>query len=150
MLFNAKFFIASLLVSFTAGAVHNFASMWIQFIFPARSPNFYVWFSLAFAPISFAIGIVLPFAVMYLLIMKLIKPTIKPALIATFLGCWIGGTSTWVLNIFITHFLGGSYNYDPFIFALYIILGIFSAAFSITLFVSLTAILFADLRRKSA
>lgn len=82
--------------------------------------------------------------------MKLIEPIIKPALIATFLGCWIGETSTLVLSILFTYLLGGSYSYDLFMFTVYILWSIFSAAFSDILFVSLTAIFFAYFRRKSA
>jgi hypothetical protein len=150
MLFNAKFFIASLLVSLTSGIFHNFASLWIRFIFPSFSPDIFVWLSLAFAPVSFAIGIVLPFAVMYLLTMKLVEPTIKPVLIATFLGCWIGEAFTFVLSIFVTYLLGGSYGYDLFMFAFYVPWGIFATAFSGILFISLTAIFFANFKRKSA
>lgn len=148
MLLSAKLFIASLVISLTTGIAHNFLYTWMHFFYPSFSPTSFAWFSLIFAPVSFVIGIVLPFMVMYLLTVRSVEPLTKLVFIATFVGCWIGEASTLILNVVVTHLLGGSYGYGPLMFGLYLMWGLFAAAFSSTLFISLTAILLAYFRRK--
>lgn len=148
MLLSTKLFIATLFISFTIGIVHNFLYTWMHFIYPSFSPSSFAWFSLAFAPFSFVIGIVLPFVVMYLITVRYVEPLTKQVFIATFVGCWIGEASTLVFNVVVTYLLGSSYSYDSLMFGLYLLWGLFAAAFSSTLFISLTAILLADFKRK--
>jgi hypothetical protein len=140
--FNMKFFIAALLLDLTSGLINSFLSLWMHFAFPGLSPSFITWFSLAFAPVSFALSIALPFAVMYLLTTRHSGPQINPVIVSTFLGCWIGEASTLTLNILINYLLGGSH--DLLLPVFYILWGLFAAAFSATLFITLTAILLAN------
>lgn len=142
-MFRLRFFIAALLLSLAAGLIHDFLSIWVNFALPVTSSSFIPWFGLAFAPMSFALSVALPFAVMHFLGKTLDDLLIRPAIVSVFLGCWIGQVTSQLINFGLIYLQGGSYGGDILWTTLYFLWSIFAAAFSSILFISLTAILLA-------
>jgi len=142
MEFNAKFFFTAFILALAASMLSHLGS-WLLRLY-RFSPGFYSWIILSLAPIQFAVGVALPFAVMYILSTRVTsKPTFKPIIASTFLGCWIGQLTTLTVDTSITFLSGGSYGSDYFQLIFWIIWQIFTSAFSSIFFISLAAILFA-------
>jgi hypothetical protein len=139
--FNAKFFFIAVILSIVAGVFQNLA-MWLHLY--RLGPSLYSWVVLGLAPVRLVFGVALPFAVMCILSTEVSLESVKSIMVATFLGCWIGGVTIFAFNIFITYLGGSSYGYDSILqTTLWIIWTIFATAFSSIFFVSLAAILFA-------
>ena len=97
----------------------------------------WLWFLLEAAKLFF--GVFLPFAVMYFLAVRGNDEAIRPLLVSTFLGCWIGQLVIGGIDKYLTVIYSGFF--DLFYLSLTSVWEIFASLFSITLFVSLTAIL---------
>jgi hypothetical protein len=139
--FNAKFFFVAMILSFVSGVFHNLGSWLPLFLLPI---SLYPWITLGLGPVRFVFGVVLPFAVMYVLGKKVALKSIKPIMMCTFLGCWIGGVAILAVHEYILYPGVGSYSWGLILqFTLWTIWEIFSTAFSAVFFVSLAALLFA-------
>jgi hypothetical protein len=85
---------------------------------------------------------------MYFLSKKVALKSIKPIMVCTFLGCWIGGVAILAVQQYIQNPDVGGYSGALILqFTLWIIWEIFSTAFSAVFFVSLAALLFAHCQK---
>ena len=140
--FNAKFFFVAMILSFVSGVFHNLVNWLVLYhLLPISS---YSWTILGLGPVRFVFGVVLPFVVMYVLGKKVALKSIKPIMVCTFLGCWIGGVAILAVQEYILYPGVGGYSGGLILqFTLWTIWEIFSTAFSAVFFVSLAALLFA-------
>ena len=142
MEFNVKFFLVAIVLSLVAEIFHHL-NIWMLYV--GRLPmDIYSWIVIALAPVQLIFGVVIPFAVMYILATR-ISSVVKSVIVSTFLGCWIGGVAVLAFH---TYLMRGSYGYDSlFQLAFWTIWEIFAKALSAIFFVSLAAILFAHYQR---
>jgi hypothetical protein len=114
---------------------------WLLYLDIIEFPVQWLW--LAIEPTKLFFGVFLSFAVMYVLTSRE-KPEIALSLFVTvFLGCWLGQLAVIAIDRYIAYSNG---IIDLLHFTLTTTWEIFASLFSITLFVSLTAILLAYAR----
>lgn len=143
---DAKFFFATVIFSLTSGVLSHFLSWLIT----ARSASLSFVASYLYPLIAmvvtigqFFVGVFLTFAFVYVLsIREISDQKLRPAIVSTFLGCWIGGEIIVALNILIVFAQGVQFESVSWGSIFYVLWQIFAAAFSPILFVSLTAILY--------
>ena len=136
--FNAKFFLTTTILSLFAGMSYHSYS-WLLDLHVIRLGQYTPWLWLVIEPTKLLFGVFMPFAVVYVLTTRENPKTAKPLLITTFLGCWVGQLATIAIDRYITYF-----EIDDLLhFTLATTWQIFASLFSLTLFVSLTAILLA-------
>ena len=101
-------------------------------------------FQLGLLSVGFVLGVVLPFTVMYVLGKKVASESLKPIMVCTFLGCWIGGVAVWAVLVCINYLYSGGYGWHLTLeYTLWTIWKVFSTAFSAIFFVSLVGLLLA-------
>ncbi|MDH5461703.1 MAG: hypothetical protein OEX09_05730 [Candidatus Bathyarchaeota archaeon] len=146
MEFNAKFLFLAVIFSLVSGVFYHLGT-WL-YLYLRLPLDLYSWIVLGLAPVQLVFGVVLPFAVMYVLSTRIGLEVAKSVMVSTFLGCWIGNVATFAADRYLLYFRGGSYSVDASPqFILWLIWEIFARAFSTVFFVSLAAILFAQYRK---
>ena len=146
MEFNAKFLFLAVIFSLASGVFYHLGT-WL-YLYLQLPPDLYSWIPLGLAPVQLVFGVILPFAVMYVLGTRIGLEVAKSAMVSTFLGCWTGGVATFAVDSYLIYFWRGSYSVDVSPqFILWLIWKTFSTAFSTVFFVSLAAILFAQYRK---
>jgi hypothetical protein len=135
--FDSRFFLASAILSLLTGVLYH-SYTWLLYLHIIELPVSWLW--LAIEPAKIFVGVFLSFGVMYILTTRG-KPAITQALfVIVFLGCWLGRLVAFAIHTYVVYSNGIS---DLFHFTLTAMWEIFASLFSITLFVSLAAILFA-------
>jgi len=137
--FDPKYFITATLLSLVLLLVDY--RVWIVYggVYPTQFLTYL--FPLA----RLVIAVFLPFAVMYFISTKIQSWThVWPILVATFLGCLLGGIINAAVDFIPGLWLSVNYGYLGLLVIIYeIIISILLAVFSEVLFVSIAAILFA-------
>jgi len=140
--FNVKFFFVAMILALVSGVFHYFNIWLVLYELPI---SLYPWIAVVLAPVQLVFGVVLPFAVMYVLGTRIGSDAVKSVIVSTFLGCWTGGVAVLAVH---TYLMRGSYGYDYlFQLVLWTIWEIFAKALSGVFFVSFAAILFAHYQR---
>ena len=137
---NPKFFLVAVSLSLLAGILDNL-SKWLLLLYELPI-DIYAETAVVFPPIQFALSVILPFPVMYILSARIAFEVVKSAIVSTFIGCWIGGVTNFAIGTYILYL-----RMDSFQLGLWVGWSIFRAAFSTVFFVSLAAILFAYYRK---
>jgi len=137
--FDLKYFIAATLLSLTLLLVDY--RIWIVYGGVSLTQFLTYLFPLA----RLVIAVFLPFAVMYLISTKIQSWThVWPILVATFLGCLLGGIINVAVDFIPVLYLSVNYGYlGPLVIIYEVFISILLALFSEVLFVSIAAILFA-------
>ena len=137
--FDLKYFITATLLTLTLLLVNY--RIWIVYGGLSLTQFLTYLFPLA----RLVLAVFLPFAVMYFISTKIQSWThVWPILVATFLGCLLGGIINVAIDFIPELYLSVNYGYlGPLVTIYEIIISILLALFSEVLFVSIAAILFA-------
>jgi len=96
--FNVKFFFVAMILALVSGVFHYFNIWLVLYELPI---SLYPWIAVVLAPVQLVFGVVLPFAVMYVLGTRIGSDAVKSVIVSTFLGCWTGGVA--VLAAYLSH-----------------------------------------------
>jgi len=140
--FNLRFFFVATILTVALTLVNT--TIWLQILGSSifQSSTYFM-----LQPLQLVVNVFLPFAVMYLLTLNTTQQTrLRPILLATFFGCWLGGLINTAIQFFVT-LRFSSWTSASLILTIYeLFWWIAVTAFSETLFVSIAAIMLAHYR----
>jgi hypothetical protein len=140
--FNLKFFFVATVLTVALTLVN--ATTWVRYLGPS---NFQTSIYFFFQPLQLVLSVFLPFAVMYMISLKTPQGArLRPILLSTFLGCWLGGLINTAIQFFVTIQVSSWANVNLLLTIYEICWLIATAAFSGILFVSIAAIMLAYYR----
>ncbi len=149
MKFNPNFFLVAVGLSLLAGILQNLSS-WLLVLYTQSklSIDIYSQIAIGLPPVQLALGVILPFAVMYILSTRIGSEVVQSVIVSTFVGCWIGGVINFAVRFYLLYLRRSSLSVDSVLqLSPWVVWAIFETAFSTVFFVSLAAILFAYYRK---
>jgi len=144
--FNPKFFLTTIVFSLGAGFASHI-SRWLIILYHYPPSSIGLLNLFVVGPTRLIIGIVLPFISMYLMSRDIQPLSIyKSIIFSTFLGCWGGQVTVFLVDFYIQYFSGGTYS-DSWLAPFWFTWEILFLALSPIFFVCLGGILFAYFQR---
>lgn len=142
MEFNLKFFFVATVLTVALTLVNM--TVWIRYI---GLSDFQASIYFLFQPLQLILSVFLPSAVMYTMSLKTCQETrLRPILVSTFFGCWLGGLINTAIQYFVTIQFSSWVNVNLLLTIYELLWLIAIAGFSEILFVSIAAIMLAYYR----
>lgn len=140
--FNLRFFFVAMILTVALTIINP--TIWLL----SFGPSYYQFSIFILQPLQLVLSVFLPFTIMYIMTLKTQQQArLRPILLATFFGCWLGGLINAAIQIFATLQFSSSWSYiNPVVMVYELFWLIVQGAFLEILFVCMAAIMLAYYR----